>query len=338
MNPEINRRFVLAHRPQTLPDASHFTIETTPVEYPGHDQVLVRTLLVALSPWQGQRLKDFKNYTKPFNIGELIDCDILGQVVQSHSDAIETGAWVTGRLGWQEYAVANSEQLTLVGKEFEQTMWLSALSSPGLTAYCALDMFARPMPGQTLLVTSAAGSVGGYAVQLGKLAGMRVVGIAGSDAKCQVLIDQLGADAAVNYQQNDFPTQLAQACHSGIDLVFDTVGGKVADAGYDNLNKYATVLIVGRTVSNNSDRPDLDYVNMRQLWAREASIQCFSRYSYPREWEKARLKMMELVRQGRIKTIDNIVDGFEQTPQALHDMLAGQYTGKVMVRYAHPEN
>jgi len=338
MNAAINRRFVLAQRPQTLPDASHFKIESMPVQLPGHDQVLVRTLLVALSPWQGQRLKDFRNYTKPFEIGELIDCDVLGQVTQTNSNDLEVGAWVTGRLGWQEYAVANPQQLISVSNEFDQTMWLSALSSPGLTAYCALDMFARPMPGQTMLVTSAAGSVGSYAVQLGKLAGMRVIGIAGSSAKCRMLTDRLGVDAAVNYQQNDFAMQLAQACPAGVDLVFDTVGGEVADAVFDNLNKYATVLIVGRTVSNNSERPDLDYVNMRQLWAREASIQCFSRYSYPREWAQARIGMMDLVRQGRIKTIDNVIDGFEQTPQALHDMLAGRHTGKVMVRYAHSEN
>ncbi len=106
---------------------------------------------------------------------------------------------------------------------------------------------------------------------------------------------------------------------------------------FDNLNKYATVLIVGRTLSNNSSQPQHDFVNMRQLWAREASIQCFSRYSYPREWENAGQRMQALFQRGLLKTIDKVIDGFEQTPQALHDMLAGEYTGKVMVRYAHPQ-
>ena len=106
---------------------------------------------------------------------------------------------------------------------------------------------------------------------------------------------------------------------------------------FDNLNKYATVLIVGRTLSNNSSQPQHDFVNMRQLWAREASIQCFSRYSYPREWENAGQRMQALFQRGLLKTIDKVIDGFEQTPQALHDMLAGEYAGKVMVRYAHPQ-
>lgn len=354
---DANRRFVLAQRPQTLPDASHFTIESVPVPTPAEGQVLVRTLLVALSPWQGQRLKDFKNYTTPFAIGELIDCDVLGQIVSSNADGFAVGGWVTGRLGWQEYALATPQQLTPVDNEFDETVWLSALSSPGLTAYCALDMFASTMPGQTMVVTSAAGSVGSYAVQLGKLMGMRVVGVAGSDEKCNLVSESLGADAVVNYRQDDFPEQLARACASnsadpnsvtnsgagtntgmgGVDLVFDTVGGRVADAVFDNLNKYATVLIVGRTSSNNSSEPQHDPVNMRQLWAREARIQCFSRYSYPREWDNARTRMQALFRQGRLRTIDNVVDGFENTPQALHDMLAGHYTGKVMVRYASAE-
>ena len=330
----INRRFVLASRPDTLPDDSHFRIETADVTSPEAGEVLVRILLVALSPWQGQRLKDFRNYTRPFEIGELIDCDVLGEVIESRSDNLAEGSWVTGRLGWQEYAIAEAETLSPVHREFDEQIWLSALSSPGLTAYSAMNLFGRPMPGQTLVVTSAAGSVGSYAVQLGKLSGMRVIGITGSDSKCKAVTDKLGADAAINYQQKDFSERLAKACSEGIDLVFDTVGGTVADAVFDNLNKYAKVLLVGRTVSNNSDRPDLDYVNMRQLWAREASIQCFSRYSYPREWEHAKGVMEALYRQGRIQSFNNVIDGFEQTPHALHDMLAGDYSGKVMVRYA----
>lgn len=332
-----NRRYVLARRPLTLPDASHFAIETLPVPTPQQGQVLVRTLLVALSPWQGQRLKDFRNYTQPFAIGELIDCDVLGQVIASQCAALPVGCRVTGRLGWQEYAVASEAQLLRASDEFDETLWLTALSSPGLTAYTALQLFGRPMPGNTMLVTSAAGSVGSYAVQLGKLAGMRVVGIAGTRAKCERIVSQLGADASVAYRDADFTEQLAHACDGGIDLVFDTVGGPIGDAVFDHINQFATVLIVGRTASNNSDRPDLDFVNMRQLWAREANIQCFSRYSYPREWARARKKMQELLRRGQLQAIDNVIDGFAQTPRALHDMLAGHHIGKVLVRYARPE-
>ena len=198
-------------------------------------------------------------------------------------------------------------------------------------------MFGRQMPGQTLVVTSAAGSVGSYAVQLGKLSGMKVVGIAGGPEKCRVVAERLGADACLDHNAPDLASRLREICPEGVHLFFDTVGGAVGDAVFEALAKFAKVLIVGRTISNNSARPDLDPVNMRMLWAREASIQCFSRYSYPERWAFARERMIDLCRNGKIVAIDNIIDGFEKTPAALRSMLAGEYTGKVMVRYAEAE-
>ena len=334
--PEFNRRIVLKSRPLDLPAPENFNIELAPHRELAPDEVRVRVLYVALSPWQGQRLKDFKNYTTPFAIGELIDCDVLGEVVEAGRDAasqLKIGTQVTGRLGWQEYAVAKPGDLLAVTDAFEPTLWLTALSSPGLTAYCAMDLFGRPMPGQTLVVTSAAGAVGGYAVQLGKLAGMNVVGIAGGREKTRYVVERLGADHCVDHSSAQFARELAMVLPHGVNLFFDTVGGAIADTVFDNLAKYAQVLIVGRTVSNNSDRPDLDPINMRQLWAREASIQGFSRYSYPERWKFARDCMAHLCRRGAISSNHNEVAGFENTPAALRDMLSGKFIGKVLVRY-----
>ncbi len=335
--PRSNRRFVLRSRPVELPTDENFELEQVAVPEPAAGQLLVRVLMVALSPWQHQRSKDFKNYTEPFAIGELIDCDVLGQVISGDAQGFKIGQMVTGRLGWQEVAVAVPGQLQHVTNEFADTLWLTALSSPGLTAYCAMDLYARPMPGQTFVVTSAAGAVGSYAVQLAKLAGMHVVGIAGSESKCELVVKRLGADACLNHTDPAIATHLRESCSSGVDVFFDTLGGPLADMVFDNLAKYARVVVVGRTVSNNSERPDLDPVNMRQLWAREASIQGFSRYSYPERWAFARQKMMALCRSGVITSVDQVVNGFENTPKALRDMLSGAYTGKTLVRYAHPE-
>lgn len=332
----FNRRFVLKSRPVDLPGRENFEIEEVPHPALGADEVRVRVAYVALSPWQGQRLKDFRNYTRPFEIGELIDCDILGEIIEvgaGVSDMTRIGHLVTARLGWQEYAVAKPHEMVAVSNEFSPTLWLTALSSPGLTAYCAMDLFGRPMPGQTMVVTSAAGSVGSYAVQLGKLAGMHVVGVAGGADKCRHAMEKLGADACVDHRGMTFGRDLAAGLSDGAHLVFDTVGGPIADAVFDNLAKYARVLIVGRTASNNSDRPDLDPINMRQLWAREASVKGFSRYSYPERWSFARERMQALCRRGLIRSQHNEVVGFEMTPDALRGMLSGQFTGKVLVRY-----
>ena len=330
---QFNRRFILHSRPHTLPSDDNFKIERVPIPEPGPGKLLIKIILVALSPWQNQRMKDFKNYTKPFEIGELIDCDVLGQVVGGTAEGFPIGQLVTGRLGWQEFSIATPNELTPVSNEFSETLWLTALSSPGLTAYCAMDLFGRPMPGQTLVVTSAAGAVGSFVVQLGKLAGMRVIGITGAKEKSIKVTQKLGADACVEHNDPFFADKLSDLCPSGVNLFFDTLGGSTADTVFDNLAKYAQVLIVGRTISNNSDRPDLDPVNMRQLWAKEAKIQCFSRYSYPDKWEFARQCMMTLCRDNKIVTIDHIVDGFDKTPSSLRDMLTGNCTGKVLVRY-----
>ena len=331
---EINRRYTLKTRPESLPSDENFNIEECEILPPPPGKLLIKTLMVALSPWQNQRMKDFKNYTKPFKIGELIDCDVLGQVINGDADGYIPGQLVTGRLGWQEYAVASPDQLIAVSAEFHEKLWLTALSSPGLTAYCALDLFGRPMPGQTLVVTSAAGAVGSFAVQLGKLAGMRVIGITGNKDKSRKVIEQLGADDCLEHTDPTFAHNLAIACPDGVNLFFDTLGGPIADAVFENLAKYAQVLVVGRTISNNSERPDLDPINMRQLWAKEASIKGFSRYSYPERWEFARERMMALCRENKITTIDHLEDGFEKTPSALRDMLMGNCAGKVLVRYS----
>ena len=332
--PEVNRRFTLKTRPKVLPSDENFNIEKCAIPPTPPGKLLIKILMVALSPWQNQRMKDFKNYTEPFKIGELIDCDVLGQVVDGSVDGYPPGQLVTGRLGWQEYAIASPEQLIAISTEFSETLWLTALSSPGLTAYCALDLFGRPMPGQTLVVTSAAGAVGSFAIQLGKLAGMRVIGITGNKEKSRKVIEQLGADDCLEHNNPLFAHNLANTCPDGVNLFFDTLGGAIGDIVYENLAKYAQVIIVGRTISNNSERPDQDPVNMRQLWAKEASIKGFSRYSYPERWEFARERMMALCRQGKIKTIDHIVNGFEKTPSSLKDMLSGNCTGKVLVRYS----
>jgi NADPH-dependent curcumin reductase CurA len=332
-----NRRFLMKARPENLPGPQHYEIQKLPVPPLMPDQVVVKTELVALSPWQGQRSKDFKNYARPFDIGELIDCDVLGEVVQSRCDEVPVGQRVTARLGWQEYAVASKDQLKPISNEFADSHWLTALSSPGQTAYLAMDTFAWPTPGQTVVVTSAAGAVGCYAVQLARNAGARVIGITGSTDKCETIVNQLGADVALSFRTPDFADELAKACSNGVDMVFDTTGGPVTDQIFEHVNKHAVVLMVGRTVANNSETPGTDMVNMRQLWAREAKIHTFSRYSYASQWSSAQQALGKLLATGEIKAIENIVDGFENTPQALHDMLAGNYFGKVLVRYAHPQ-
>lgn len=323
----------LKARPLELPGPEHFDITIAPRPTPKASEALVRIEAAALSPWQGQRLKDFRNYTKPFEIGEIIDGDVLGRVVQSNTPALPEGAKVAGRLGWREYAIATPSNVEVVASGQSAETTLVTLSSPGLTAYAGLNATKRGMAGETLIVTSAAGGVGSHVVQLGKMAGMRVIGLAGGETKRRIVQDQLGADIALDYRAPNLEQRLAEAMPNGFDLFYDTVGGTLADQIFEHTSKFATIVLVGRTAANNSADPASDMANMRVPWGQNATIIGFNRYDRPLDWAEARTRMERLAQNGKIDSLVTWADGFEAAPQALQDMLAGRNVGKTLVRF-----
>lgn len=329
-----NRRYLLRSRPVHLAGPENFELERAPIPEPEAGQALVAIEMAALSAWQGMRTKDFKNFIRPFDIGELINCDVFARVIDSRCDQLPVGTAVIGRFGWQDYAVVSPDDVTVAASDYSAEEWLTVLSSPGQTPHLAFSNKARLMPGETLVVTSAAGAVGGYAVQLGLLGGMRVVGIAGGPRKVAFVRDTLGAGAAVDYQSDDFEEQLAAACPEGVNLFFDTVGGPTGDSVLAHLAKHAHVLLVGRVSANNSADPEQDPVNMRHVWSQEATVHAFSRYAYKDQYAQTIDRLGALLRAGQLTMNNNVVDGFEQTPSALNGLLTGQYIGKVLVRYA----
>ena len=332
--PRENRRFVLRSRPVHLAGPENFELQRCPVPEIGDGQALVRIEMAALSAWQGMRTKDFKNFIRPFDIGEPISCDTFGRVVESRCDALPAGAAAVGRQGWQDYAAVRPGEVSLASDDYTAEEWLTALSSPGQTPYLAYWQKARPMPGETLVVTSAAGAVGSYAVQLGRLAGARVVGIAGGPEKTAFVRDRLGADAAVDYRSGSFGDDLAAACPDGVNLYFDTVGGPVADAVSELLAKRADILLVGRVAANNSAEPERDMANLRHVWSQEATIHAFNRYAYKDLYPLVIGRLGALLRAGSLTMHNQVVDGMERTPAALHDVLSGNHVGKMLVRYS----
>ena len=329
-----NRRFVLRSRPVHLAGPENFELERCPVPTLEDGQALVRIEMAALSAWQGMRTKDFRNFIRPFDIGEPISCDTFARVVESRCDALPAGTAVIGRQGWQDYAAVRPEDVSVASDDYTAEEWLTALSSPGQTPYLAYSQKVRPMPGETLVVTSAAGAVGSYAVQLGKQAGGRVVGIAGGPEKTAFVRDRLGADAAVDYRSDSFRDDFAAACPDGVNLYFDTVGGPVADAVSENLAKRADILLVGRVAANNSAEPERDMANLRHVWSQEATIHAFNRYAYKALYPMVIGRLGALLRAGRLTMHNEIVDGMEETPAALHALLSGNHIGKLLVRYS----
>jgi NADPH-dependent curcumin reductase CurA len=325
---------VLRSRPELIAGPENFDIERVPVGDLPDGQALVAVEMAALSAWQSMRTKDFKNFIRPFDIGELISCDTFGRVIDSRCAALPVGACVVGRQGWQDYATVAPADVSVVSADYTAEEWLTALSSPGQTPYLAFSQKARPMPGETLVVSSAAGAVGSYAVQLGRIGGMRVVGIAGGPEKCAFVRDRLGADAAVDYRSDDFAAALAAACPDGVHIYFDLVGGAVADAVSEILAMRSHILLVGRVAANNSETPERDMANLRHVWSREATVHAFNRYVYKDIYPYVIGRLGALLRAGSL-TMHNVVrDGMEETPEYLNQKVAGQHIGKVLVRYA----
>ncbi len=190
------------------------------------------------------------------------------------------------------------------------------------------------MPGETLVVSSAAGAIGVYTVQLGLLSGMRVIGIAGGSRKTEFVTTKLGAHACVDYKSKSFKADLANACHDGANIYFDLVGGETADAVSENLAKNAKILMVGRVSANNSKNPEWDPANMRHVWSQEATIYAFSRYSYKNLFSSVNAKIGRLIKQRLLKMHNTNFSGFENTPSILNQMLSGQHVGKVLIKYA----
>ncbi|MDE0306915.1 MAG: NADP-dependent oxidoreductase [Albidovulum sp.] len=333
MIPAENRRFVLKSRPQLLAGPENFRLEACSIPDLEPGQALAKIEMAALSAWQGMRTKDFRNFIRPFAIGELISCDTFSRIIASECEELPVGCAVVGRQGWQEFAVVSKRDAATVRSDFSAEEWLTALSSPGQTPYLAFSQKARPMPGETLVVTSAAGAVGGYAVQLGRLSGMKVIGIAGGPQKARFVRESLGAHVALDYKSSDFRQELASACEGGVHIFFDAVGGDTADAVIGHLAKRAHVLLVGRVAANNSESPESDMANMRHAWSQEATIHAFNRYAYKELYAYANERLGELLRAGKLKMHNSLVDGMERTPEALNGLLAGKYFGKVLVRY-----
>ena len=334
----MNRKFTLSQRPVTLPGPEHFAIVEEPLPELAEGQARLRLAYAAVSPWQAQRCKDFANYAEPFAIGELISCDTLGQVVESKADGWAEGDFAMGRLGWQEYADASPAALTRCDPAFSASTWLTALSSPGLSAWFGFADHARPMPGEVCVITSAAGALGSFAVQLAKAGGMHVIGIAGGPEKCRFVTETLGADVCLDYRDLSLEERLRAAAPDGVHLFYDTVGGSTGDAVFANMAKYGRIVLVGRSAANNSTDPGADFANMRMVWAKECTVETFSMYSLlPERRAAGRTRMAALVQSGHVVPHHTLVDGFENTPQALGDVLAGKLLGKALVRYWQPE-
>ncbi|MGH3084602.1 MAG: NADP-dependent oxidoreductase, partial [Gaiellaceae bacterium] len=253
---KTNRRVTLAVRPVGFPKDSDFAFDEVEVGEPGPGEVLVRTLWVSVDPYQRGRMSEARSYAKSLELGDVITSQSLGEVVESKDGRFAPGDLVLGQLGWQEYAVPRGGSLRRVPELLDPpTLALHVVGQTGLTAYFGLLDVGQPRPGDTVIVSGAAGAVGQVVGQIAKLMGCRTVGIAGGPDKCTDC-KLYGYDVAVDYKDEDLGRALKAACPDGVDVYFDNVGGNVSGAVQRRLNVGARIVICGQISQYNLERPE----------------------------------------------------------------------------------
>jgi len=348
-----NRQWKLAHRPHRQVRQRDFVATSSPLRSPEDGEILVRNLWLSCAPQMREWMDDAPQASgPPLGIGDVVRCPAVAQVVESRSEHYAAGELVKGLFGWQQYAVVGAQarwgddgalarewtglpRVQRVPTGVQPRLALSVLGTNGLAAYVGLLKIARPRPGQCVVVTSAAGATGSLAGQIARTLGCRVVGIAGSAAKCDLLVRQLGFDVAIDRHSDELVEQLHAACPDGIDVVFDTAQGAVLDACLSNLAKHAQVLMCGAiaTVASGTAQPVLGLMNA--IWKR-ASLRGFSAYEFLDKETEALTTLARWVESGEIKVLEDVRRGFDAIPLAFIDMLAGASVGKRLVHLADP--
>ncbi len=327
-----NRQFRLAARPVGMPKRSDWELTTEPVPELGEGQVLVQVRYLSLDPAMRGWMNEGRSYIPPVGIGEVMRASGAGRVVASRHPDVAAGDDVTGILGIQEYAVVDGDKLTKVDAgAIPLPAYVGVLGMTGMTAYFGLLDVGKPEAGQTVVVSGAAGAVGMIVGQIAKIKGCRVVGIAGGAEKCRFLVDELGFDAAVDYKSENVAKALRAQCPKGIDVYFDNVGGDVLDACLANLARRARIVLCGAISQYNSTTGVKGPSNYMMLLVTRSRMEGFVVFDYADRYAEGARQLAQWLKEGRLKSREDIVKGFESFPETLLKLFAGENVGKLIL-------
>lgn len=337
----INRRIVLAARPQGEPTAADFRLEEAPLPLPGPGQVVLRNRFLSLDPYMRGRMDEGRSYAPPVALDEVMEGRTVAEVIESHHPDLSPGSWVFAPAGgWQTHALADGATLTRKLDPHGQPPPSTALGvhgMPGFTAYAGLREIGRPQPGETLAVAAASGPVGATVAQLAKQQGLRVIAIAGGPEKVRYLREDLGVDVALDHRAGDFAERLRAAAPDGIDVYFENVGGKVFDAVLPLLNAFARVPVCGTIATYNArgqvlPGPDRLPGFLDQVLRQRLTLRGFIQRDFIRLYPEFLREMGQWLREGRISYREDVIEGLERAPQGLIGLLRGDNFGKRVVR------
>ena len=333
-----NRKFVLAERPKGEPNENTLRLETSDLPAQGKGQMLLRNEYLSLDPYMRGRMSDAPSYAAPVEIGDVMVGGTVAQVMTSDVDGFEQGDWVVAFGGWQDYALSDGAGVINMGKEPQNPSWaLGVLGMPGLTAWAGLTQIGQPKSGETLVVAGASGPVGATVGQIGKILGLRVVGIAGGAEKCAHVVDTLGFDACVDYKAGGFAEALKAAVPDGIDIYFENVGGAVFDAVMPLLNASARIPVCGLISQYNAtslpDGPDRLSLLMGTILRKRMTMRGFIVFDdFGHLYPEFSRQMGDWVTQGKIQYREEMINGLEQAPAAFVGLLKGEAFGKRVIK------
>jgi NADPH-dependent curcumin reductase CurA len=331
---EINHQWRIVSRPEGRVKPSDFEWREEPLSAVGEGQILVRIVYLSIDPTNRAWMNPFDTYLPMLPLGATMRGITVGVVEASRHSDFSPGDIVQGLGGWQEYFAGDPSGWSKLPRipDLPVSAYLGAMGHIGFTAYFGLTEIGRPKPGETLVVSAAAGAVGSIAGQIGKILGCRVVGIAGSDDKCHWITEDLGFDAAINYRKEDVRGALDRVCKNGIDIDFENVGGDIMDAVFGQLNLFARVIVCGLISQYNATAPVPGPTNFANILVKRARVQGFIVTDYASRFPEAAAQIVQWLKQGRLRYRLDVVEGLEHAPAALNRLFDGTNTGKLLVK------
>ena len=335
-----NHQIRLAARPNGLPTRDGWSFTTEPVAEPGEGGVLIKTLSLSLDPAMRGWMNEGKSYIPPVGLGEVMRAGGIGLVLASKNDAFAVGDQVSAGLGVQEYCSIAAGDIKRNGLFKIDTrlgtpnQWLNVLGMPGMTGYFGLMDVGQPQPGETVVVSGAAGAVGQTVGQLARIKGCRAVGIAGGKAKCDWVVNELGFDACIDYKAPDLRDALKAACPKGVDIYFDNVGGDILDLVLARINRKARIIICGAISQYNNTTPVQGPKNYLSLLVNRARMEGIVVFDYTDRFPLAVAEMSGYLRDGRMKSREDVVTGLQTFPETLLKLFSGQNFGKLVLQVA----
>ena len=328
------RQIVLASRPLGLPFSGNFRTEIKVLDKLNENEVLLKSWYFSVDPYMRGRMSNVKSYAPSFDVDKPIRGGVVAKVIESRSKLLIEGETVVGMLPWATYCIEKAENLRKVDTiTYPPGYHLGILGMPGLTAYFGITDIGKPVKGESVVISGAAGAVGIVAGQIAKLMGAYVVGIAGTDEKCNLLTSHFGFDKAVNYKTcKTLRKDISAVCPNGIDVYFDNVGGEITDAVVANLNYHSRFVLCGQISQYNNTRISIGPAILPVFLTRSVKLQGFIVGNYSDRFDDAMKQLTKWVKEEKLKYKETIIHGFDKLPETFISLFSGKNQGKMLVK------